>query len=99
MQNKDADELRGNHAVDQCLCFCFKDSTFPLFPKSEIFQSSSHQCLCSPIVADQVGNPEDRFYRDTPHFLFSVDSCVPGDIVTVSGIVKVNSIDEGIEIV
>ena len=26
----------------------------------------------------------------------SVDSCVPGDIVTVSGIVKVNSIDEGI---
>ena len=27
--------------------------------------------------------------------MFSVDSCVPGDIVTVSGIVKVNSIDEG----
>lgn len=24
-----------------------------------------------------------------------VDSCVPGDIVTVSGIVKVNSVDEG----
>ena len=24
-----------------------------------------------------------------------MDSCVPGDIVTVSGIVKVNSIDEG----
>ena len=28
--------------------------------------------------------------------MFSVDSCVPGDIVTVSGIVKVNSIDIGI---
>ena len=27
--------------------------------------------------------------------MFSVDSCVPGDIVTVSGIVKVNSIDKG----
>ena len=27
--------------------------------------------------------------------MFSVDSCVPGDIVTVSGIVKVNSIDIG----
>ena len=30
--------------------------------------------------------------------MFSVDSCVPGDIVTVSGIVKVNSIDEGKDI-
>lgn len=26
---------------------------------------------------------------------FLVDSCVPGDIVTVSGVVKVNSVDEG----
>ena len=26
---------------------------------------------------------------------YSVDSCVPGDIVTVSGCVKVNSVDEG----
>ena len=27
--------------------------------------------------------------------MFSVDSCVPGDIVIVSGIVKDNSIDKG----
>jgi len=26
----------------------------------------------------------------------SVDSCVPGDVVTISGMVKVNSVDEGI---
>lgn len=25
----------------------------------------------------------------------TVDSCVPGDIVTVTGIVKVNNVDEG----
>ena len=24
-----------------------------------------------------------------------MDSCVPGDIVTVTGVVKVNSVDEG----
>ncbi|XP_060580099.1 DNA helicase MCM8-like [Ruditapes philippinarum] len=34
------------------------------------------------------------FYLDH-RVLFSVDSCVPGDIVTVSGVVKVNSVDEG----
>ena len=27
--------------------------------------------------------------------IFAVDSCVPGDVVTVSGVVKVNSTDEG----
>ena len=26
---------------------------------------------------------------------FSVDSCVPGDVVTISGIVKVSNIEEG----
>ena len=35
-ENKDADQLRGNRAVDLCLCFRYIDSTFPLLPKSEI---------------------------------------------------------------
>ena len=35
-ENKDADQLRGNHEADQRLCFCYKDSTIPLLPKSEI---------------------------------------------------------------
>ena len=39
-ENKDADhlrgQLRGNRETDQRLCFCFKDSTIPLLPKSEI---------------------------------------------------------------
>ena len=36
MQNKDADQLRGNHEADQRLCFRYTDSTIPLLSKSKI---------------------------------------------------------------
>ena len=35
-KNKDADQLRGNRQADQCLCFCYTDSTIPLLPINEI---------------------------------------------------------------
>ena len=35
-ENKDADQLRGNHEADQRLCFRYTDSTISLLPKSEI---------------------------------------------------------------
>ena len=35
-ENKDADQLRGNRKADQPLCFCYIDSTVPLFSKYEI---------------------------------------------------------------
>ena len=35
-ENKDADQLRGNHEADQRLCFRYMDSTLPLLLKSEI---------------------------------------------------------------
>ena len=35
-ENKDPDQLRGNHEADQRLCFPYKDSTIPLLPKYEI---------------------------------------------------------------
>ena len=35
-KNKDADQLRGDREADQRLCFCYTDSTIPLFPKYEI---------------------------------------------------------------
>ena len=35
-ENKDADQLRGNHEADKRLCFRYTDSTTPLVPKSEI---------------------------------------------------------------
>ena len=51
MQYKGADQLPGNHAADQCLCFCYIDSTIPLLPKSKSsnFLPSSvyaQPCLC-----------------------------------------------------
>ena len=36
MQNKDADQLRGNREADQHLCFRYTERTIPLYPKSEI---------------------------------------------------------------
>ena len=35
-ENKDEDQLRGNHEADQCLSFRYIDSTIPLLSKSEI---------------------------------------------------------------
>ena len=35
-ENKDADQLRGNHEADQRLCFHYTDSSIPLLPKYEI---------------------------------------------------------------
>ena len=35
-ENKDANKLRSSCAADQRLCFCYIDSTDPLFSKSEI---------------------------------------------------------------
>ena len=35
-ENKDADQLRGNHEADQRLCFRYIASTIPLISKSEI---------------------------------------------------------------
>ena len=36
LENKDADQLRGNREADQRLCFRYLDSTLPLLLKSEI---------------------------------------------------------------
>ena len=35
-ENKDTDQLRGNHKADQRLCFRYIDSTIPLLSKYEI---------------------------------------------------------------
>ena len=35
-ENKNADQLRGNHEADQRLCFRYIDSTIPLLHQSEI---------------------------------------------------------------
>ena len=35
-ENKDADQLRGNHEADQRLCFRYTDSTTPPLSESEV---------------------------------------------------------------
>ena len=59
-KNKGADQLRGNHAADQRLCFRYIDSTTPLLLKPlAIF------CGCAArFVLDLVGNPKSRFSHD-----------------------------------
>ena len=60
-----ANQLRGNHATDQRLCFHYIDSTIPLLPKSEIYKFLAIFCHCTAwFVSDLVGNPKDRFSHD-----------------------------------
>ena len=48
-ENKGADQLRGNHAANKHLCFCFMDSTITLLSFSK-FQASCHLLwLYSPV--------------------------------------------------
>jgi hypothetical protein len=56
-------------------------------------------CLCSfyfyfyrICFTDTIYNVKNTFVLSLST---SVDSCVPGDVVTISGMVKVNSVDEG----
>ena len=58
-KNKGADQVRGNHTADQCLCFRYIDSTIPLLA---IFCSGT-----AWFVSELVRNPEDRFSRDQAH--------------------------------
>ena len=50
-ENKGADQLRGHHAADQCLCFCYIDSTLFYFIHMKFEASScllflySHVCV------------------------------------------------------
>ena len=55
-ENKDADQVCGNHEANQRLCFRYMDSKIPLLSKSEIF------CSCTAwFVFDQVGNHNVSF--------------------------------------
>ena len=54
-ENKDADQLRGDHEADQRLCFRYTDSTIPLLPK---LKPLAIFCGCTALfVSDLVGNP------------------------------------------
>ena len=63
-ENKDADQLRGNHEADQRLCFRYTDSTILLLPKSEI------SCL-SPSSVTVQPRLYNRTWSKTPKTGFS----------------------------
>ena len=61
-QNKDADQLHGNHAADQRLCFLYIDSTLlSLYFLNSKFQASRHLLWLHRLVRVRPGwNPDDR---------------------------------------
>ena len=67
-ENKATNQLCGNRAADQRLCFCSIDSTTPILPIS--------CCRTDQFVSDLVGNPEDRFPRDTAHTMACFAVCL-----------------------
>ena len=56
--------------ADQCLWFCYINSTIILLPKSEIFKSLTIFCGCTArFVSDLVGNIKDRISHDVAQLL------------------------------
>ena len=47
-ENKDADQLRGNHEADLRLCYRYTDSTIPLLSKSEISRLKASSVAVRP---------------------------------------------------
>ena len=66
-ENKDTDQLCGNHEADQCLCFRCIDSTIPLLSKSEISSLKLYSRVC--VVLGR--KPECWFSHDAAHIIFS----------------------------
>ena len=75
---KGADQLRGNQAADQRLCFHFMYSIFPLLLKPlAIF------CGCTDqFVSDLVANPKDRFSQDAAQLIYRIEIHVQLDKLT-----------------
>ena len=79
MQKKGADQLCSSCAADQCLCISYRDRTVHLHPKSEISSLWPSSVAVQPGLCDLVGNPEDRFSRDTAQI--TVELCITQRIV------------------
>ena len=47
-ENKDADQLRGNHKADQRLCFRYADTTIPLLPMHKILSLKASSVVVKP---------------------------------------------------
>ena len=68
-ENKCVDQLHGDCAADQCLCFCNIDGTIPLVPKSEI----SSLLPSSLAIQPSLCNLENRFSHDADQLQLQVN--------------------------
>ena len=69
-ENKDADQLCGNHEADQRLCFRYRIVQSLPFLNTK-FHASSHP-LCdytALFVSDLVKTPEDRFSQNKAYII------------------------------
>ena len=70
-ENKDTDQLCGNHEADQRLCFCHMDTQSFYFLNTK-FQASSHLLGCTAwFVSDLVGNPKYQFSHNEAHIFLA----------------------------
>ena len=60
-ENKDADQLCGNHTADQRLCFRYIDTQSLCFLNPNFKPLAIFSDCTARFVSDLVGNPEDRF--------------------------------------
>ena len=71
-ENKDADQLRGDHDADQRLYFRYTDSTIPLLLKSGISSLYSHLLWLYSLVCVGPGRKlEGWFSRDAAQLLLA----------------------------
>ena len=71
-ENKDPDQVRGNRQADQCLCFCYIDSTIPLLSNSEISSLLPYCVAVYSLVCVGPGRkPECWFSHVAAHFNFN----------------------------
>ena len=78
-ENKDADQLRGNHEADQRLCFRYLASTIPLPPESKNFKPLTISSSCTAwFVSDLVRihivdflKPGLKYYCKVPKFSYT----------------------------
>ena len=67
-KNKGTDQLRGNCAADQCLCFHLIDSTIPLLFKSEISSLYLSSVVVQPGFCQTWSETSNKIYRNSHVF-------------------------------
>ena len=71
-ENKDADQLRSNHEADQHLCFGYKNSTIPLYSKSEISSLGHFLCSYSSVCVRPVQKAHCLFSHDAAQKSYNI---------------------------